>query len=131
MPMIIIHTTPSMPLEKRKNLVAEVRNAIPEILGIPDHIGQVILYESLLENRSSHGSRDNRFIFAETTMYHGRTKELKEIFLKKLISIIHSHTGIDPADINCVIREISSENMMGGVSHEFIRKMDEKSHGAD
>lgn len=131
MPMIIIHTTPSMPIEKRKNLVAEVRNAIPEILGIPDHIGQVILYESPLENRSSHSSRDQRFIFVETTMVHGRTKELKAIFLKKLISILHSHTGIDPTDINCVIREISSENMMGGVSHEFIRKQEVKNHGAD
>ncbi len=131
MPMIIIHMAPSIPLEKKKNLVAEVRNAIPEILGIPDHIGQVILYESPLENRSSHGSRDNRFVFAETTMYKGRTKELKEKFLKKLITILHSHTGIDPTDINCVIREISSEDMMGGVSHEFIRKMEAKDHGAD
>jgi len=131
MPMVIIHTTPSMPLEKRKNLVAEVRKAIPEILGIPDPVGQVILYESPPENRSSHGSRDQRFIFVETTMVHGRTKELKATFLKKLISIIHSHTGINPTDINCVIREISFENMMGGVSHEFIQKMDGKTHEPD
>ena len=129
--MVIIHTTPSMTPEKKKSLVAEVRNTIPEILGIPDHIGQVILYEAPLENRSSHSSRDNRFVFVETTMYKGRTKELKETFLKKLISIIHSYTGIDPTDINCVIREISSENMLGGVSHEFIRKVDEKNHGVD
>ncbi len=126
MPMVIIHTTLSMTPEKRKNLVAEVRKTIPEILGVPDHIGQVILYEAPLENRSSHASRDSRFVFVEITMYKGRTKELKETFLKKLISIIHSHTDIDPTDINCVIREISSENMLGGVSHEFIRKMEEK-----
>ena len=131
MPMVIIHTTPSMTLEKRKSLVAKIRKSIPEILGVPDHIGQVILYEAPLENRSSHDSRDQRFVFVEATMYHGRTRELKETFLKKLISIIHSYTGINPTDINCVIREISTENMLGGVSHEFIRKMEEKNHGAD
>ncbi|MFA5902476.1 MAG: tautomerase family protein [Desulfobacula sp.] len=125
MPMVIIHTTPSMSLEKRKSLVAEVRKTIPEILGVPDHIGQVILYESSLENRCSHASRDQGFVFVEITMYKGRTRELKETFLKKLISVIHFYTGIDPADINCVIREISSENMLGGVSHEFIRKMND------
>ncbi len=131
MPMVIIHMALSMPPEKRKDLVAKVRRTIPEVLGVPDHIGQVVLYEAPLENRSSHDSRDQMFVFVEATMYQGRTRELKEIFLKKIISVIHFHTGIDPQDINCVIREISSENMLGGVSHEFIRKRGEKNHGVD
>lgn len=120
MPQVIIHASRSIAPENRSQLVQQIRASIPELLNVPEHIGQVILYQSPEKNRATHASRDNNFIIVEVTMYPGRTKEIKQSFLENLIRLVHKYTGVDAEDINCLIHEIPSENWSGGVSHKFI-----------
>lgn len=118
MPQIIVHSSIIIDSVNKKILLKEVRDAISNILDIPSNIGQVILYESVLENRLNHPDRDQNFIFVEVTMYPGRTSELKNKFANNIIQLIEQHTGISSIDINLVIHEICKENYIGGISHK-------------
>ncbi len=123
MPQVIIHTSSSIRSEDKAQLVFSIRESIPRLLNVAEHIGQVMLYETPEESRSTHSTRNRRFIFVEVIMYPGRTKEMKVDFLQNLIILINQHTGVDAADINCVIHEIPPENYFGGVSHEYIEEL--------
>lgn len=120
MPQVIIHASSSIRSEDKAQLVQGIRESIPKLLSVPEQIGQVILYEAPEGNRSTHSTRDRRFVFVEVTMYPGRTKEIKANFIHNLILLINQHTGVDARDINCVIHEISVENSFGGISHQYI-----------
>ena len=126
MPQIIIHASSSIDLENKKLLVQKIRDSIPDLLQISENIGQVIFYETLTESRSAHKDRDPNFIFVETTMYPGRSREMKENFMNHLIILIREATGVSPEDINCVIHEIPPENYFGGVSHKYIEDLKTK-----
>jgi len=123
MPQVIIHASSSIRPEDKAQLIRSIRESIPQLLNVPDHIGQVMLYEIPEENRSTHSTRDQRFIFVEVSMYPGRTPETKLRFLQNLVSLINRYTGVDPKDINCVIHEIPPENYYGGVSHKYIEEL--------
>jgi phenylpyruvate tautomerase PptA (4-oxalocrotonate tautomerase family) len=124
MPQVIIHAASSIRPENKDQLVRSIRESIPQLLNVAEHIGQVMLYETPEENRSTHSSRDRRFIFVEVIMYSGRTKEMKLKFLQNLVLLINQYTGIDAEDINCVIQEIPPENYFGGVlSHQYIEEL--------
>jgi phenylpyruvate tautomerase PptA (4-oxalocrotonate tautomerase family) len=98
-------------------------------LNVAEHIGQVMLYELPAENRSTHSTRDQRFVFVQVSMYPGRTAEMKLQFLQNLVFLINRYTGVDAKDINCVIHEIPPENYCGGVSHEYIEKLKATNQG--
>lgn len=123
MPQVIIHACSSISSEDKAQLVRSIRESIPQLLNVAEHIGQVMLYETPEENRSTHSTRDRRFIFVEVIMYPGRTKEMKLNFLQNLILLINRYTGVDAGDINCVIHEILPENYFGGVSHKYIEEL--------
>lgn len=123
MPQVIIHASSSIRFEDKAQLVRSVRESIPQILNVAEHIGQVMLYEIPEENRSTHSTRDKRFIFVDVSMYPGRTAEMKLQFLQNLVSLINRYTGVDAKDINCVIHEIPPENYFGGVSHKYIEEL--------
>jgi phenylpyruvate tautomerase PptA (4-oxalocrotonate tautomerase family) len=123
MPQVIIHACSSISSEDKAQLVRSIRESIPQLLNVAEHIGQVMLYETPEENRSTHSTRDRRFIFVEVIMYPGRTKEMKLNFLENLILLINRYTGVDAGDINCVIHEIPPENYFGGVSHKYIEEL--------
>ena len=120
MPQVIIHASRSIAPENCSQLVQQIRASIPELLNVPEHIGQVVLYQSPEKNRSTHPSRDRNFIVAEVMMYPGRTKEMKQSFLENLVRLLHKYSGVDAKDINCLIHKIPSENWSGGVSHKYI-----------
>ncbi len=128
MPQVIIHASSAIESEKKKQLVQKIRDAIPDLLQISEHIGQVIFYETSKNSRSSHKSRDQNFIFVEATMYPGRSQEMKETFVNHLIILISESTGVNPKDINCVIHQISPENYFGGVSHKYIEDLKTKNN---
>ena len=119
MPQVIIHASSSIRSEDKTQLVRRIRESIPQLLNVPEHIGQVMLYEIPEENRSTHSTRNQRFIFVEVSMYPGRTAEMKLRFLQNLVSLINRYAGVDAKDINCVIHEIPPENYYGGVSHKY------------
>ena len=120
MPQVIIHAFSSISSENKKLLVQKIRGSILELLKISENIGQVIFYETKAENRSAHKSRGQNFIFVETTMYPGRSRDMKETFMNHLIALLSEYTGVNLKDINCVIHEIPPENYFGGVSHKYI-----------
>ncbi|WP_069650133.1 tautomerase family protein [Caloranaerobacter ferrireducens] len=120
MPQVKIHISSSIEFENKSLLVKEIRESIPQVLGISQNIGQVMLYESPKECRSIHESRDINFVFVETTMYPGRSKKMKEKLMQRFIFLIHKYTGVDKKDIICVINEIPPENYYGGTSHKYI-----------
>ena len=126
MPQIIIHASSSIEFEKKKLLIQKIRDAIPDLLQISENIGQVIIYETSTENRSAHKSRDQNFIFVETTMYPGRSQDMKETFMNHLFTLISESTGVNPKDINCIINEISPENYFVGVFHKYIEDLKPK-----
>ncbi|MBM3149263.1 MAG: tautomerase family protein [Chloroflexi bacterium] len=123
MPQVIIHASSSIRPQDKALLVQSIRESVPRLLKVAEHIGQVILYEVPNENRNTHSTRDQRFIFVEVTMYPGRTAEMKLQFLQNLVLLIHRYTGVDAKDVNCVIHEIPPENYYGGVSHEYIDEL--------
>jgi phenylpyruvate tautomerase PptA (4-oxalocrotonate tautomerase family) len=122
LPQIIIHAAASLTPNNKSELVQRIRESIPQILNVADHIGQVVLYETREECRSTHPTRDKRFIIVEVSMYPGRTVEMKQNFLQNLVKLINRYTGVAPTDINCLIHEIPPDNYFGGVSHEHIEK---------
>ncbi len=123
MPQVIIHASSSIRPKDKALLVHSIRESIPRLLKVAEHIGQVMLYETPEENRSTHSTRDQRFIFVEVSMYPGRTAEIKLKFLQNLVLLINRYTGVDAKDVNCVIHEIPPENYYGGVSHEYIEEL--------
>ena len=123
MPQVIIHASSSIRFEDKAQLVRSIRESIPQLLNVEEHIGQVMLYEIPEESRSTHSTRDKGFVFVEVTMYPGRTKEMKLNFLQNLVLLINRYTGVDAGDINCVIHEIPPENYFGGVSHKYIEEL--------
>lgn len=123
MPQVIIHASSSIRPEDKAQLVRSIRESIPQLLNVAEHIGQVMLYEIPEENRSTHSTRNRRFIFVEVSMYPGRTAEMKLNFLQNLVLLINRYTGVDAEDINCVIHEIPPENYYGGVSHKYIEEL--------
>ena len=123
MPQVIIHASSSISPQNKALIVRSIRESIPRLLKVAEHIGQVMLYETPEENRSTHSTRDPGFIFVEVSMYPGRTAEMKRQFLQNLVQLINRYTGIDAKDVNCVIHEIPTENYYGGVSHEYIEQL--------
>lgn len=123
MPQVIIHASSPIRSQDKDKLVRSIRESIPQLLNVPEHIGQVMLYELAEENRNAHSTRDQRFVFVEVSMYPGRTADMKKQFLQNLVLLINRHIGVDPKDINCIIHEIPPENYFGGVSHEYIEKL--------
>ena len=123
MPQVIIHASSSIRPQDKALLVQGIRESIPRLLNVAEHIGQVMLYEIPEENRSTHSTRDRRFIFVEVSMYPGRTAEMKLQFLQNLVFLINRYTGVDARDVNCVIHEIPPENYYGGVSHKYIEEL--------
>jgi phenylpyruvate tautomerase PptA (4-oxalocrotonate tautomerase family) len=123
MPQVIIHASSSISPEHKAQLVRSIGESIPQLLNVPEHIGQVMLYDMPEENRSTHPTRDKGFVFVEVTMYPGRTKEMKLNFMQNLVLLINRYTGVDAKDINCVIHEIPPENYYGGVSHKYIEEL--------
>ncbi len=120
MPQVVIHGSSSINVENKKLLVHKIRESIPELLKIPENIGQVMFYETKAENRSAHKSRDQNFIFIEITMCPGRSQDMKKTFVDRLMALLSEYTAVDPKDINCVIHEIPPDNYFGGVSHKYI-----------
>jgi len=114
MPQVKIHMSQATKTNEHM-LVEEIRSALPEVLGIKENIGQVILYKTPAEFRSAHGSRDQNFVFVEITMYPGRTQEMKQSLCDRLSALIHKHTQVDPSDIICCIIEVPPENYFGGL----------------
>ncbi|MCL4514303.1 MAG: DUF1904 family protein [Firmicutes bacterium] len=115
MPQVKIHVARALPEKSKRRLVEEVRELIPEVLGLDPRIGQVMLYESGF--RANHATRDPNFVFVEVTMYSGRTGELKQKLAEAIISKITQYTGVDQSDINLVYYELSPDNYFGGISH--------------
>ena len=104
-------------------MIRELREAVPKLLDIPEHIGQVVIYETASENRSAHAGRDRHFIFFEVTMYPGRTDIIKSRFMNHLIEVLSKFAEVEPEDINGVIHEIESENYFGGITHQYIEDL--------
>ena len=120
MPQVILHVCSAMSEEAKVELVHSVRAAIPRVLGIPNRIGQVLLYETPLGHRAIHDSRDGRFVIVETMMYPGRTPDQKAALVQEIMRLVTQHTGVTAQDINCIIHEIPPDNYFGGTSHAYI-----------
>mgnify|MGYP000915395778 CR=1 FL=1 len=114
MPQVKIHlsqeTKTNEPL-----LAGEIREALVEVLGIKENIGQVIIYKTPSDCRSIHKSRDRNFVFVEINMYSGRSQEMKKMLLDKICILINKHTNIDLSEIICCVIEIPPENYYGGL----------------
>ena len=123
MPQVIVHASKKMTAERKTRMIREMREAIPKLLDIPDHIGQVIVYETAPENRSVHAGRDRHFIFFEATMYPGRTGAVKANFMHHFMELLSKFAEVNMGDINGVIHEIPPENYFGGATHKYIEDL--------
>lgn len=117
MPVAKIHISSTVLPFQKPIMVKEVRKAMVELLDINENIGQVILYEALPQLRSNHESRSSCFVYAEITMYPGRSPQIKASLLQRISSILSKYTEVDIKDINCCIIEIPPENWYGGLGH--------------
>jgi phenylpyruvate tautomerase PptA (4-oxalocrotonate tautomerase family) len=115
MPTVKIHISSTILPFQKPILVKEVRKSIVELLNIDEHIGQVILYETLPQLRSTHESRSSNFVYVEISMYPGLSTEIKQTLLQKISSVISKYAEIDIKDINCCIIEIPAENWYSGI----------------
>lgn len=127
MPQVKLHVSGGLSSDDLTRLVQAIRESIPIALGIDDRMGQVMLYESA--HRSSHASRDQRFVFVEVTMYSGRNQEFKQRLAEMILSEIEKHTGVGRADINLVYYELSPDAYFGGTSHRYIEELVRKPSG--
>ena len=50
MPQVVVHASKKLTVGRKTRMISEMRDAIPKLLDIPDHIGQVIVYEIPPEN---------------------------------------------------------------------------------
>jgi phenylpyruvate tautomerase PptA (4-oxalocrotonate tautomerase family) len=117
MPQVKIHLSTALAQVDKPKLVKEIRDCMPRILGIPENIGQVLLYETPPECRSIHAGRDPNFVFVEISMYPGRTPEKKQALTGQCIEVIRQYTRVKAEDIVCAISEIAPENYFSGTSH--------------
>ncbi len=122
MPQVKIHMAEGLAAEEKKMLVDDIRKVIPEVLKVPEYIGQVMLYETDKFSRSIHESRSKDFIFVEITLYAGRGRALKEELMRAIITILQHYTGVAGEDINCVMYELTRDNYCGGTSHGYTGK---------
>ncbi len=117
MPTVKIHISSTILPFQKPILVKEVRKSMVEMLNIDEQVGQVILYETLPQLRSTHESRNSNFVYVEISMHPGRSTEVKQALLQKISSLISKYAEIDLKDINCCIIEIPAENWYGGITH--------------
>ena len=120
MPFIKLHVSADTHLSDPKLLIAEIREATVQVLGIPESIGQVILYYSHRDHRCIHEDRNIDFIFIEIIMYPGRSAQIKKALMETITGLVQRYTGVEGTDINCFINEISADNWFGGTSHRYI-----------
>jgi len=123
MPFVKIHVSSKMSISARPLLVEEIRLALVEILKIDPTHGHVVLYDSPLDSRGIHESRDKNFVFVEILMFSGRSDEMKENLFKKLSKIVNKHVGIDEKEILINVIETDRKNWAsrGGIP---VSKMD-------
>lgn len=115
MPIVKIHISSTILPFQKPILVKEVRKSMVELLNIDERIGQVLLYETLPQLRSTHESRNSNFVFVEITMYPGRSSEVKKALMQRICSLVSKYIEIEIKDINCCIIEIPPENWYGGI----------------
>ncbi|NLM68894.1 MAG: tautomerase family protein [Firmicutes bacterium] len=112
MPLVKVHL--SQTTKAAELLAGAIRETIVEVLGIAADIGQVMIYQTPVELRSVHNSREQNFAVVEIVMYSGRNRVIKEKLSEKICSLIKSHINIGLSDIHCYIIEIAPENYYGG-----------------
>ena len=110
MPFVKIHMTSTIQPDVIGLLVQDVRTTLVEILQLEENIGQVMVYLTPAQCRSTHHSRDLNFVFIEIIMYPGRDSVMKKKLMEKISILIQDHTGANIRDINCCIIEVSPEN---------------------
>jgi len=123
MPFVKIHIANSIQPDIITSLARDVRTILVEVLKIEETVGQVMVYQTLIEFRSAHISRDINFAFIEITMYPGRSVEIKKKLMEKVNLLVHITLGVSQSDINCCIIELPPENWCGGVSHQYIEEL--------
>ena len=126
MPQIVIHSYKILDNKIKKIIVDEIRESIFKVLNIDEKVGQVFLYETNDFERSIHRSRNKNLIFIEINMYIGRTKDIKEKLMSKIVEIVYKYTKVNIDDIICLINEIKPENYFGGISHKYIDEIKTK-----
>lgn len=120
MPFVKIHMSSAIQPEVCKSLVSDIRTTLVEVLQIEESIGQVMLYQTPIQHRSTLESRNVNFVFSEIIMYPGRKIEMKKELMEKINNLIQDYTGVQTRDINCCIIEVPPENWSGGISHKYI-----------
>jgi len=126
MPFVKIHVSSVIQQNISVSLVRDVRVTLVDALQVEETIGQVMLYQTPVECRCTHSSRDINFAFIEIIMYPGRSVEIKKRLMERVNFLVHNYLGIDERDINCCIIEVPSENWSGGVSHKCINELSEQ-----
>ena len=123
MPFVKIHVSSVIQPDISVSLVRDVRVTLVDALQVEATIGQVMLYQTPVECRSTHLGRDINFVFIEIIMYPGRSIEMKKKLMERVNFLVHTYLGVDGRDINCCIIEVPSENWGGGVSHKYINEL--------
>jgi len=119
-PFVKIHISDSIRSDIITILARDVKAILVEVLMIEETIGQVMVYQTPVECRCTHSSRDINFVFTEITMYPGRTAEMKKKLMERVNLLVHSYLDVDQRDINGCIIEVPAENWSGGVTHKYI-----------
>ncbi len=117
MPHIILHVSNIMDEGAKSAFLKHTREAVNEVLGLDETIGQVILYESPTRHRSTYADRDPNFVLCEVFMYPGRSLASKTHLVERITYLITRYTGVDAKNIHAVIHEIPADNYFGGISH--------------
>lgn len=115
MPQVIIHKVLTNDRQRNGRLAEEVRQVVLNVLEIDQTNGQVIIYEAPMYDRSNHESEKLNFVFVEITMFAGRTRETKQLLVRKIVEKIEKIEGVSKEEINCAIHEIESENYISGL----------------
>ncbi len=112
MPQVIIHKVLTNDRQRNGRLAEEVRQVVLEVLQVDQTYGKVIIYEAPMYDRSNHEEGKLNFVFVEITMFAGKTKEIKQLLVHKIVEQIEKIEGVEKKEINCVIHEIKKENFL-------------------
>jgi phenylpyruvate tautomerase PptA (4-oxalocrotonate tautomerase family) len=110
MPLVKIEIRKGKSDEYKKSVLDGVHDALVESIKIPDHDRFQRLYELDPANLESPETKTDNVTIIETTLFKGRTIEVKKNLYTAIINNLAKNSGIDGNDITIVLIEPPLEN---------------------
>lgn len=111
MPVVRIDVLEGKPPAYRKAVLRGVREALREVVGVPDERISQRLVEVGADCLDVAGGRGERFTVVEISMLPGRTPEMKRALYAAVQRNLGADPGIEPHDIAILVRDVPAEDL--------------------